>query len=349
MVAVDTTPVLRIPFSPLLDRPNRGIVLADHSMLVISHNGQGMVGFDSTGRVRWRHRITPAGSGGFAYFSDLLRDADGRGMLWDHMLHRVSTLDAKGSRLSQRRLTSLPPVMLNDGSRTSQFLTLRGSFSNGTLLATTSSDAQADGEITWDSVDVYRFDVRGSRQVIGRVLLAQRFSRTAPYLVQGRVPFGRAGQLAVRGSSWYYTDGSAFRIERRGIDGRMNGVFTTDRERRPVNADAIRRSRIRALLAVDTTLRRSLYRALETMPYPDSMPAYTDLRFDATGLLWARIGQPEWEPGRWDLFHPARGFLVQVVIPPNLRVLDIGHTRLLAAFENPGAAYELHAYGLCRG
>jgi hypothetical protein len=347
-MSVDSTPVLRIAIATLIDRPNRGVILDDHSIVVITENGHALVGFDSAGRQRWQQRISRAGSGGFSYFSDVLRNTSGQAVVWDHMLHRLSGLDGRGTRTDQRRLRPLPRMELPDGGRTPQHLTISGIMANGQVLATTSWDPRARDGVREDSVDLFRFDVGGTSHRLGRVLLAQQFSRTDPYHVRGKLPFGRVGLIAVSGSSWFYSDGSTFRIERHRIDGAVAGVLSTRHSRRPVNTEAIRRSRLRSLAMVDSALRSSMIRALAAMPYPDTMAAYSDLKVDAAGTLWARIAGPDWEGSTWDLYHPLNGWLMEVRLPPNLRVLDIGRERLLAYHESPGERTALHVYHVCR-
>lgn len=346
-IQVDTTPWLRIPIAPLAEWPHRGLVTPDHGILLIIDNGRGMIAFDATGAERWSQRITPAGGGAFEWYSDLLRGPDGSALLWDALRDRLTTLNDAGQPRSAFRSTPLPRIKLPSGGRSPQPLMLHGRLTTGELVASNRADRSAEAFIRHDSIGMYRIDSRGRTAPIGRVLQRVRFSRGEPYLVQGTVPFGRTGRIAVTGTSWYYTDGSAFTIERRDARGALTGRFGAAHARRPVDGDAVRRSRLDMLAAVDSILKGSLVRALAAMPYPDSMPAYTDLLADAAGVVWAEVGAPAWEPHTWDLFAARGTPLGEVTLPAYVRVLDISHDALLAVHEVPGGAttLQLHRVG----
>ena len=348
IVSVDSLPSLRIPIDNLIDRPNLGVLLGHHDVILITRNGRTLVGYDSTGRQRWREDITPGGSGGFAWFTSLLHETPRRVLMWDDASNRLTELDVNGGVHGRRGVDALPKVRIAGGARSRQLLTTLGRFQDGEIIAMTMFGPNGEDGLRYDSAKVVRIDRDGGVKVIGRVLLAQMYTWTAPHLVQGVLPFGRVGRLAVGGSSWYYTDGERFTIERRGRDGALLSTFGVPRARRPVDAEAIRLSRLRALADVDSAHKSSLIRALAWMPYPDTMAAYDDLRFDSSGMLWAKVSAPDWEVGFWDLFSPSGQRLGEVRLPPDLRVLDIIDDALLAYHSEPGGQNELQVYGLRR-
>lgn len=349
-ITLDTAPTLRITIDPLPGRPSLAVVTTDHQIVAIASNGRALVGYDAQGKERWKKTIGRGGSGGFAFFFSVLHGPSGRIDVWDHLQNRLTSIDAAGRARGQRRIKTLPMVTIGGGGRSSQYLVMLGALATGDIIARTSFDpgASAVSGVHEDSTKIVRVDAEGTPHVLRETLMAAQLRRNSPYLMQGIVPFGRVGAIGVGDAGWYFTDGTAFTIERRAPDGALLATFGTPRSRRPVTSADIRTSRLRALADVDSTLKPSMVSTLAWMPYPDSMPAYGDLHVDSEGLLWAEVFTPPWEVGQWEVFDQAGTPLGTVTLPPGLRVLDIGEDVLLAYHAEPGGDAELRTYRLAR-
>ncbi len=349
-ITLDTVPTLRITIDPLPERPSLAVVTADHQIIAIASNGRVLIGYDAEGKESWRKSISSNESGGFRFFFSVLHGPRGRIDVWDHLQNRLTSMNATGHVRGQRRIKALPMVTIGGGGRSPQYLVMLGALANGDIIARTSFDpgASAVSGVHEDSTEIVRVDAEGTPHVLRETLMAAQFRRSAPYLIQGIVPFGRVGSVGVGDAGWYFTDGTAFTIERRAPDGALLDTFGTPRSRRLVTGADIRTSRLRALADADSTLKPSMVSTLAWMPYPDSMPAYAGLHVDAHGWLWAEVFTPPWEAGHWELFDQAGTPLGTVALPPGLRILDIGEDVLLAYHAEPGGDAELRTYRLMR-
>ncbi len=335
-VGVDPEPTLRIPIGHMHEMHHQAVLLADHSIVAIVRNAFDLVAFDSTGRSKWKRTLRPGGVGGFEAFTSVLHAATGQVTVWDNQLSRLTTLDVGNRDHGRRHVDRLPRHRTPGGGMGSQFLVIAGQMADRRLIAAIRERGFSEQGEQVDSTTAFLIDATGKHEPVARLLDQEVFLFRSSPMVSGNLPFGRAGRIVVGTSSWFYTDGSTFAIEQRHPDGRLMATFRADRTRRPVDAEAIRRSRLRAIAGADSVMKSSVIRALAWMPYPDSMPAYSDLQIDAEGVLWARVYTPDWEAGLWDLFDQHGRHLGEVSLPPGLRVLDIGDDALLAYQELPG-------------
>src|SRR5690606_18496757 len=62
----------------------------------------------------------------------------------------------------------------------------------------------------------------------------------------------------------------------------------------------------------------------------DSLPSYHDLRVDGLHRVWARLTGPDRAgPATWRVFGPTGAVAMDVLLPPDTRVLDASVERLL--------------------
>lgn len=82
--------------------------------------------------------------------------------------------------------------------------------------------------------------------------------------------------------------------------------------------------------------------------FPSEFPYYSDLRADATGLLWVRQHpRPGATTVPWLVVHPEGGVVARVVLPVSLRVTQIGRDRILGVLTEDGVNY-VQEYSLHR-
>ena len=73
----------------------------------------------------------------------------------------------------------------------------------------------------------------------------------------------------------------------------------------------------------------------QEMPLPDSIPVFSRLLIDETGLLWAELYRFDvLAPARWLVFGPNGEGLGSVDMPPDLEVWQIGHDFVLGVWRD---------------
>ena len=82
--------------------------------------------------------------------------------------------------------------------------------------------------------------------------------------------------------------------------------------------------------AQDEASIRGMIAMYEGLPMPESLPAYTDLRFADTGELWARrYSQRGATMLRWDVFGADGSYLGRVEIPASFRIEEVSLGQLV--------------------
>ena len=82
--------------------------------------------------------------------------------------------------------------------------------------------------------------------------------------------------------------------------------------------------------AQDEASIRGMIAMYQDLPMPESLPAYTDLRFADTGELWARrYSQRGATMLRWDVFGADGGYLGRVAIPVSFRIEEVSRGQLV--------------------
>ncbi len=72
--------------------------------------------------------------------------------------------------------------------------------------------------------------------------------------------------------------------------------------------------------------RRQIYQTMfENMPFPSTMPAYSDFQVDADENLWVgEYRRPGDTKPRWRIFDPSGAYLGMVETPERFRIYEIG-------------------------
>lgn len=348
---VDTVPAMRVSIgaSTVNEGTNQGVLREDHTAVVITANGRQVSAYDSTGHRLWERTARANHPEGYQAFTNLLHGSQDRIQIWDAVSGTLTEVDARGRPNSVRRLARPAALDLGAGGRVTPRLQLEGRFPDGRLLATVWNPVSTGSGVRRDSTPVFVIDTEGQLSLTGRILQAERFLFAGgKYAVMGDLPFGRKGRLAVAGTSWFYSGGDGFTVERHAAAGAVTTLRTRDRARTPVDPDDIRASRLGELGTVEARLRSDMVKALAWMPYPDSMPAYAEILADELDLLWARVFAPDWEPGSWDVLDQQGRLVAEVGLPAGTRILDIRRSALLAYRHRNGADAELLVYRITR-
>lgn len=300
------------------------LITAEGLIVVAHRNGRQLTGLDRSGEIAWTLEASPNPGSTFRAFTNLLFTHGTQVMVWDAQVGRFTIIDHAGRTVEHRRIRN-PPDATIPGGRARRFLTMHGQFDDGSHLATVRNNMYSLEGVQRDTTPIYRVTTDGELSELGRRFQAERYLYGGGrYAVFGDLPFGRHGSLAVAGSHWYYTDGARFEIEARDTEGRLRGILRSGRSRQGIELGDILRSRHLTLARANARLKPDVVKSLAWMPYPDSVPAYGDLKVDPHGNLWAAVWAPEWEPTDWDVFSPDLRRLGGVRTPAGFRLLAIG-------------------------
>jgi hypothetical protein len=86
---------------------------------------------------------------------------------------------------------------------------------------------------------------------------------------------------------------------------------------------------------------------LDSLPYPEAMPAYSNILVDTEGNLWVADDRPFGvEQPVWNVFDPSHRLLGAVETPLRLTVFDIGSDYVLGHWREPSGAESIRVYAL---
>lgn len=165
------------------------------------------------------------------------------------------------------------------------------------------------------------------------------------------IPFGRNTVATAAGDRLYVGFTDTYDVLAFDGTGRLLKIFRLAESLRPVT-DAHVQAYIEEQVAEDAETdneRRSLRELLETLPVPETFPAYADLQTDALGNLWAQdyLAPGDDEP-RWTIFSPDGHVLGRTNTPPRTRVLEIGRDYVLVSYIDELEVEFVRLYALHR-
>jgi len=189
----------------------------------------------------------------------------------------------------------------------------------------------ADGEITVE---------------LGRRLVSERIGTqfgSRPH------PAGRQTVFGLHDHTIYIGSGEHFEVEVLGMDGAVQRLL-----RGPavslVLTDSIRNQSEAAQLSQVSEARRPEARTdMAGWEWPESIPAYTDLRVDSEGVVWLRAYQAD--PFRneiWSLLDPTAGYLGDLTLGPRQTLLEVGADYLLVLTKDDLDVERVEKYLLYR-
>jgi hypothetical protein len=180
------------------------------------------------------------------------------------------------------------------------------------------------------------------------------YSGTFIHLRPGRppagdaIPFSVVPTAVVSPNGAVVTSGQTPEIREYGFHSDLRSILRIDAAARPVTrimVEAWTDQRV----ANSGASREALEPFLSELPFPDSLPAFQNLKVDADGFLWARVFQ--WDPARpmeWVVFNPEGRALGSVETPVGLSVEWIGPEYVSGVWkDNLGVEY-VHRYRIRR-
>jgi hypothetical protein len=116
----------------------------------------------------------------------------------------------------------------------------------------------------------------------------------------------------------------------------MIAAYTANRAARQGNSD-------------DSVTLNRMTRMLGKREFPETLPAYNDLRVDSEGLIWVRAYVlPGVTTATWSIFDADGLLLAELDVPAALRVLDVGRNHLLALARDSLDVEQVRYYTISR-
>jgi len=162
-------------------------------------------------------------------------------------------------------------------------------------------------------------------------------------------PFGKNAVLAVSGNNFLV--GTQDRYEIRVISNldTLKALVRLQRENPPVTQAQIDRYKNARLTNVHPRERDDREAQLDSLPWPETMPAYSEILVDTEGNLWVAEHRPFGvEQPVWNVFDPSYHLLGSVETPLRLTIFDIGADYILGLWRELDGTESVRMYGLVK-
>ena len=168
---------------------------------------------------------------------------------------------------------------------------------------------------------------------LGEWLVSERVGSASG---SGPHPAGRATVFALHANQLFVGTGERFELLVFGLDGALRSIVRGPDVSLEVT-DSLKNAYLDLTLARTSPPGRPAARnRIASMPWPAGRPAFTSLRVDPAGVVWLkRFSIDPGAPERWALFRPATGYLGDIELKPEERLLrpDSAELLLLARDE----------------
>jgi hypothetical protein len=193
----------------------------------------------------------------------------------------------------------------------------------------------------------------GVRKVIGHFPGSERFGLVVDGTPRGTrpLPLGKQSDVAVGPDRVYV--GTADRFEILVFDPGGNPADTIRQATASLETTRadIENAKQKELASNDETWRASIERDYARMPFPKTVPAYTDLVVDSDGNLWVQeFPRVRSSRVRWVVFNSAGTRLAELSLPTDLEVYEIGQDYVLGRYLSADESIpQVRLYRLHRG
>jgi hypothetical protein len=191
-----------------------------------------------------------------------------------------------------------------------------------------------------DSVAYVRFSREGNQMnTISTGPGTTRFQRISGRRVSRMtVPFGPAPSATAYGSHIYVGSTDAYQIRQYGKDGKLERIIRRDVPRRPFTQAHLDRF-------VESFPR--LGEALQGMPHPQYLPAFSTMLADPDGNLWVQDYQELGSAAiTWAVFQQSGRLLGTISLPGSFRVTDVGREHVTGVWSDELDVEHVRSYPL---
>jgi hypothetical protein len=167
-------------------------------------------------------------------------------------------------------------------------------------------------------------------------------------------PFGPRTRAAVAGEDVAVSEGRRYEVRLYARDGSLKRILRRARTPLPVTPEAIAayreaHQRGRVGSGPQGEVDAAMARALDSAPWPKSLPAYDRLMVDGTGNIWAREyalrrGQSE----SWNIFDEGGSWLGSVQTPAGFRAEQVGATWILGVWQDAEGSEQVRMYPIVK-
>ncbi|HEU4827720.1 MAG TPA: hypothetical protein VFT04_00860 [Gemmatimonadales bacterium] len=239
-----------------------------------------------------------------------------------------------------------------------------GRFGDGTLLVVSGGAmfpfAGGEGDARRDSAQLLRFGADGVvRDTLVRIAWGETFgvaigSGEGRFLAPMPRPFGRRTSVVLAGEEVVIGEADRYEVKVVDASGKLLRRIRRPHDPVPVTPEAI--AAYKATIRLPTGSRglqaridSALMSALDSAPFPATLPAYERVLVDEGGNIWVleyavRLDQPR----RWSVFTREGQWLGDVLTPPGLRVKDIGEDWILGVWRDAEGAERIRMHALMR-
>ena len=206
---------------------------------------------------------------------------------------------------------------------------------------------QSRGRIRADSSFLIRVDQRGNVHVIGKFFSNESFAYPGGV---ASMPFVRRAAVAAAPDAVYHGSAESFEIRRYKLSGELTQIVRTPRPNTILTRSMIDSHAEKSLARMkDPAIRADWSRRYSEMPFPETLPAFSDLIVDPTGNLWVggyhEFGETQ---PHWTVFDPNGRLLGTLDVPANLMVHDIGADFILGRTLDEYAVERVVLYRLIK-
>lgn len=167
----------------------------------------------------------------------------------------------------------------------------------------------------------------GPLEQVGTIGVADRTR-----LAEGELPnpFGRTTSIASTDDGFVLGSASSYEVTVHTFEGDTSLVFRWDGPNRTVGAEDRAAYLEWRLTSADETEHAAIRREVAQFELPDSLPAYSDIRVGAGGVIWIRAFHAPWRPNRtWWAFLPNGEWAWELELEPDFEVSEFGPGEVL--------------------
>jgi hypothetical protein len=343
---IEAAPMLSIgrvdgPAEYQLHRVTRALRLGDGT-IVVANGGTSQIRFyDATGKHTHSAGGRGSGPGEFQALQLLRRFGPDSLIAWDGRLNRgtVLALDGTYGRTVSRPGIGGAIVFYVDAFADGSLLGVGPGYRAGRLPGSAPVEVEVQRVSLQsghqgpqaDTALLFRLRPNGQIDTIGGFFYYELYTSGT---TTTEMPFGRWAATAASGDLLYYGSGETFEIRTYTSRGELKRITRIDRANPPLTRDRIDEFIERRVSGTSDPIRRSTQRMFfEAVPYPRSLPAFSEFVVDAEGNLWASeyhefmAAQP-----RWTVFDRHGRWLGSVDAPPSFTTYEIGSDYVLGKF-----------------
>ncbi len=318
-------------------RVSAGTRLTDGSFVVGSSGSHDLRRFTAEGEHLWTVGGEGEGPGEFVGLTEVVAGPGDTIVTYDFRQRRFSRFAPDGTFIDSRPL---------DGPSESGFGFVETLMPDGSAVFTwrefdRDGGPPAEGEVSRDTINIHAVEPgRDGSVELGRfpgaetVVLQSGETEGGFTIAISSTPFGRSTQVAGGTSGIWLGDTDRFEIRQYDTAGDLLMVARRSWEPVAVDDALLERATDEELAeADDDEDRRRIRRRWESVPTPETLPAFEAIQVDRGGNVWVQQFEVPGEPERtWSVFDRDGAWLGDVAFPDRFRPLEIGDDYVLGRF-----------------